>query len=127
MSGKEIKFTKTLCDGIVACNGVVIPYTASMRSRPGVPDRHIIHRYWWGWLEMKDDDGRLSQLQRSIIKQMNDRQPGSAFVIRRAACCGPKEVIGTIEDCDGTVLAEFSGVVEMLKDLRELTAILSSQ
>lgn len=57
---------------------------------------------WQGHLEFKNEDGKLSTIQRRMIDEINTRQPGSAFIAR---FCDEGIVI---ETSSGTRLAVVS-------------------
>jgi hypothetical protein len=54
----------------------------------GWPDRHVTHRLWCGWLEMKFESSELSRRQAARLRELNDRQPGGAFVVRHREAGG---------------------------------------
>jgi hypothetical protein len=53
-------------------------------QQAGLPDRILIHRYLPrpAFLEMKNDDNKLSAKQYYMHKEINDRCPHTAFVVR---------------------------------------------
>lgn len=120
MASSEIPYTRTICDLLRNHNAEIIPYVASERNRPNVPDRIIWHRYWHGFIEFKGVDTAIRPGQRILINELNKRVPGSAFVVR-AATLVKTNPAGFIQTSDGVTLAEFVTVLEMLHDLRELT------
>jgi len=102
---KECAWTRKMCRELERCNAVVFACVAHKMQAPGWPDRWVCHRRWRGWLEFKGDNTRLTALQRKRIRDLNDRQPGSAFVVRHP---------NRIEDCDGNLIATFNSAIELL-------------
>lgn len=104
----EIPYTHEVYKKLELLNAIVIPYVASMRNKPGVPDRIIVHKYWSGFLEFKGVRTPIKKNQELTIKELNKRDPGCAFVIRER---------GLIQNHLGETLAEFSDEKELLKEL----------
>lgn len=126
MGGSEIPYTRFVC-GLMEnrFNAVVIPYVASQRNRPNVPDRIVWHKYWQGFIEFKGVDTPLRDGQRIMINMLNARCPGSAWVVR-AATRNASDAHGYIQKIVGNGLetvAEFKTVLELFQDLRELTRL----
>ena len=69
----EILKTKAFCLELENCGAFIVPYVASKYNRSGVPDRFITHRLWNGWVEFKDKNTRLTDLQRWTLKQLRYR------------------------------------------------------
>lgn len=68
---------------------------------PGWPDLYVHLGSWRGWLELKQHDGRLSTIQRTVVRRLNSAVPGTAFVLR-----ADRHGDGfAVEDHDGRVLA----------------------
>ncbi len=97
---KEIPKTKQFCVELENCGAFVIPYVASKYNRPGVPDRFVTHRLWHGWVEFKDIETKITNLQDWTIKQLRYR--GCNAVILRF----PNTIkIGScIKEFDGTAM-----------------------
>lgn len=107
----EIVYTKRICAELRAINAMVVPYSASMRNQAGFVDRIVIHRYWSGFLEFKGLNTTIKKHQEITIKQINDRQPATAFVIREP---------GLIQNHKGETLVEFVTAKEMIACLARL-------
>lgn len=107
----EIAYTKLMCNELELINAIVIPYSASMRNRPGTPDRIIVHAYWMGFLEFKGEKTPIKKNQELTIKEMNKRQPGCAFIVRKP---------GVVEDHIGNWLGSFKTAKELIVLLVEL-------
>jgi hypothetical protein len=92
----EPKQTRDLCAELTKLGAKVRVIQGGARfQQSGWPDRWLCHPAWHGHLEMKDVNGSLSSLQRSVIRDINARCPGTAFVVRFP---------NTLEDSDGNVL-----------------------
>lgn len=63
MKINESIFTRMICDNLRANNALVIPFTASASSLPGVPDRFILHKSFSGFVEFKVFPNELSPAQ----------------------------------------------------------------
>lgn len=85
-------------------------------QQPGWPDRYVHHKYWAGWLEIKGEKTRVTDLQAKVMRELNNRRPGSAFVLR---------LPGLIESESGETLADLSGFewtgIELIRALHALT------
>jgi hypothetical protein len=49
-------------------------------QKSGVPDLYIHHIWFQGWIEFKNPDNVVSDIQRETISQLNNRIAGSAFI-----------------------------------------------
>jgi hypothetical protein len=98
--------TRKLCEGLRKLNAMVYAAVAGEKGTSGWPDRYVHHRTWQGWLEFKDGTRKCTPLQQEIIRGMNARCCGSAYVVRHGA--------NTIENHDGEVLATFDGTATSL-------------
>lgn len=97
---RESEFKRRVLDGVTRCNGMVFHIVASMMQEPGWPDEYIQHRYWRGFLEFKGKNTRLSAKQKIIIRELNERCPGSAYVVRYP---------DRIENEKGELIVNFDG------------------
>lgn len=90
----ECAWTRALCAELVKCGGKVFtnqrPYALdhgktrlAQVAPPGWPDRWLAHAAWSGWLEFKAEKTRLDPLQAKNIREINERWPGGAYVVRR--------------------------------------------
>lgn len=77
----ESEWNRAYCKAIVKCNAEVFACSASARQTPGWPDRYIAHTLFCGWVEAKRVSNDLSEAQKQIITSLNQKRPGSAFVI----------------------------------------------
>lgn len=118
---KECAWTRSICQKLEAHGCKVRSIVASRMQQPGWPDRWVTHRLWHGHLEFKGEDTVLTALQRIVIRDINLRQPGTAFVVRCAQKPNWPEA-GRIEDHDGKVLHEFDNVRGLLAGLHHLRA-----
>lgn len=115
-SHNESPWTRKISDQLRGCAALVFAVVGGQRQESGWPDRHVLHPRWWGWLEFKADHTRVSTLQSIVIKRINDRCPGHAFVVRRQGS-GPHNV----EDAEGNCLAKWSTAKELIDRLEELS------
>ena len=120
----ESDWTRIVCNTarsgevFAAVGGVVSTPQAHVQAismqQSGWPDRHIIHRHWIGWLEFKSRR-KLRLNQKLIIKDINSRRPGTAYVVHYP---------GIIENHDGVACHEFEengeGLLACLQELYEL-------
>jgi len=92
---KECEWTRRICQEMVSCGAVVFSNrvlvggqgAASLRGgvvagASGWPDRWIGHCLWSGWLEFKGLKTVIEPLQTKRIQEVNERQPGGAYVVR---------------------------------------------
>ena len=63
-------------------------------------------------LEFKDTGTALEPQQARMIREINKRRAGAAYVVRAP---------GTVEDADGVVLGSFTSALGLLKILCQLT------
>lgn len=103
----EIKFTRKICKELERVNGMIIPYVASMRNMPGVPDRYLVHKHWSGWLEFKGVHTKLQLNQKLVMRKMRERGC-PAFVVREP---------GVVETEEGEILGEFVNVTQLIQIL----------
>lgn len=104
----ESKFRRKIVKELERHNAVVIPYVAHMRNRPGVPDCHVIHKWWSGWIEFKDVSTALRKDQQLVMREMNRRVPATAFIVRAP---------GIVESEELKELFRFESVREMLEGI----------
>lgn len=112
--------TRALCRALEKCGALTFAVVGSTMQRAGWPDRWILHRDWTGWLEFKAHDGSVSAVQRTTLAGMNDRRPGTAYVVR----FGPpgKPLLGRVETENSDVLSPWTGDArELLETLSRLT------
>lgn len=77
----ERDLVKWFTKKVESIGGVVVKFHGGRFSRAGVPDVHVDHPRWAGWIEFKSADGTLTPLQTSMIKRL--RAAGaSVFVLR---------------------------------------------
>ncbi len=105
----ESEWTRKLDKTFTAMGGYTIPIVGGMRGKNGVADRYWIHKRWAGWIEFKSDTRRMEALQVAFLKEVWQRQPGTAFVVRRGEGSG----IGRV----------YAGCDLSLKDLRLVDTI----
>lgn len=107
----ETKWTGIICDEMEKCNAIIFACVAQKMQAPGWPDRQVTHRYWMGWLEFKGETTKVTKLQKKRIRDLNARQPGTAYVVRYP---------DKIEDQDGNLQALFANGLDLIKALQEL-------
>ena len=108
----ESDFRKWLVPGLEAVNADVTRNVASVVSRPGLPDLTIVHKWWIGFIEVKGEKTALRKAQQLVMRGMNKRRPGSAYIIRAP---------GIIESEEGKILGHFTSCRELLEKLQTLT------
>jgi hypothetical protein len=109
---KEGTFTQTVIEALKRVNTEVLVLVMSRGTTSGWPDRYISHTKWRGWLEFKTRKGGLRQDQIRVMNSLNDKHPGSAYVIREP---------DVIELVDGTRIDVFTSALGLLQILREDT------
>jgi hypothetical protein len=111
----ETQLTNELCKALEDVGAYVKAHVASAMNPSGWPDRWLCHRLWHGHIEFKLGTS-LTPLQAKRIKEVNRRQPGTAFVVRFA------EGGLRIEGADGMMLSEVPGgdPMALLKALADL-------
>lgn len=77
----ESQWNRAFCSALTKCNAEIFACSASMRQTPGWPDRWICHTLFSGWVECKRVTYDLTEAQRLIHQSLNQKRPGSAFVI----------------------------------------------
>lgn len=113
----ECAWTRRTCEALTRLGCKVRAIVATRRQQPGWPDRWLCHERWHGHLEFKGVETKLTTLQRIVIREINLRQPGTAFVVRRA---GPDADAGYIEDHDENELWRFDDAAGLLEGLATL-------
>lgn len=108
MRKPETIFTARVTKEMRACNALVYPIIACEQTPPGYPDRVVWHTYWQGWLEFKAEHTCLGIHQAHVIRELNRRKAGSAYVVREAGGAI------RIEDEQGAVLGEVGNGRELL-------------
>ena len=96
----ETQWTREIVDDLKNCNTVVFAIVGGMMQQPGWPDRYIAHTLWQGHLEFKGVKTRVGDKQKIIIRELNLRQQGIAYVIRQP---------NRIERWDGSLVEYFNG------------------
>lgn len=77
----ESEWNRKFCSALTKCNAEVFACSASARQTPGWPDRYIAHTLFCGWVEAKRTTNDLANNQRAVITSLNQKRPGSAFII----------------------------------------------
>jgi hypothetical protein len=78
----ECEKTREFCLRLESVGAYIFPIVAHKRQQPGWPDRYISHVLWHGFVEFKDWKTPVQLNQRLRLREMNRRQPGSAWVAR---------------------------------------------
>lgn len=107
----EPQFTRKICNELTNLGVLIIPIVGTIMQKAGLPDRYIHSSLFRGFLEFKSAIGRLSEIQKYQLQQLNLRCPGTAFVIRMP---------NKIEASNGTVLAIFTDGRDLLVKLAGL-------
>lgn len=120
----EAEFTATICDDLRRCNAVVLPIVGNAMMPRGWPDRYVHHAYWQGWLEFKAVNGIIAAAQREIMKSLNVRKSGSAFVVRQLAVHCATDGRAALQSEYGSTLLVFDGTgKELLRCLKQMLAL----
>ena len=96
----ESEETRGMCRALEALGAMTYPLVAGRYTPSGWPDRYLHHRRWHGFIEFKSPSREVEPLQRRMLRELNARCPGSAFVVRLPY---------TVEDASGKVLSTFDG------------------
>lgn len=107
---KEIRFTKNVCNDLRHHGAFVFAIVGGGMQTPGLPDRYVHHHLWCGFLEFKGDDTILRPLQVHTLKSLNEKRPGTAYVIRAP---------NRIESPTGDLLDTFVNALDLLKKCAE--------
>lgn len=80
----ELRWTARVCNQMRANGAIVQANVGDARSGKGWPDRTIVSHVIGAvvFLEFKDDETEVSAIQAYTIRQINQRAPGSAFIVR---------------------------------------------
>lgn len=113
----ESQGSRRLYRELRAHNALVLALVAHRAQEGGWPDCFVCHTLWRGWLELKADKTLVSLKQRYIIKELNARRSGSAFVIR---------LPDRIEDTKGELILRFTDARDLLLKLHHVQSILCS-
>lgn len=121
MSGKsgnklEREWRGKICQQMRECNAMVFAIVPSIYMEPGWPDVHVHHAYWRGWIEFKGAETLLTEKQRVVIRELNKRHSGSAFIARHSG----NENVGYLMDERNDKLGIFETGKELLKILAKL-------
>jgi hypothetical protein len=123
MTSKSVKtepeLTRAFCAALAARGALVKAHVASLMNDSGWPDRWICHRLWHGHLEFKGEWTAVTALQKKRIRDVEARQPGTAFVAKFTADGHGIQ----LEDADGAVLWGPGPISEPLEFLRALAAL----
>ena len=111
MAKTESELTRELLTGCM-----VFSCVASRMQTSGWPDRYVSHPLWSGWLEFKAENGRLSALQREVLRRLRSHDAGQAFVARHETRTIEDEAGATLGRWDGTLL----GPAGLLRELARL-------
>jgi hypothetical protein len=114
----EPELTRAFCAALAARGALVKAHVASLMNDSGWPDRWICHRLWHGHLEFKGPRTAVTALQAKRIREVEARQPGTAYVARFVG-----EGFVQLEDADGAVLWGPGSTSEPLVFLRALAAL----
>lgn len=121
----ESQWTKKVCEELRKCNALVFSLVAQRAGEAGWPDRYVCHKLWNGWLEFKGKATKLKQKQACMIRELNVRQPGSAFIIRPYEdSSSAKSNGGIIEDHRESLMLRFESPKDLLKKLFLLRKLL---
>lgn len=118
----ESPWTKRVCDELRKCNALVFSLIAQRAGEAGWPDRYVCHKLWSGWLEFKGNATKLKRKQAFVIRELNVRQPGSAFIIRKDG--SKDDGGGIIEDHEERLMLRFKNSKDLLKKLLLLHKLL---
>lgn len=77
----ESQWNRAFCAALTKCNAEIFACSASARQTPGWADRFIHHTLFSGWVEAKRVTNQLSTAQESIIRSLNQKRAGTAFII----------------------------------------------
>jgi len=112
---KESAFTNKVCNEISAFGHVINFVVMNGYAAAGTPDRYVHSRLWRGWLEFKTATGRLTEIQRSTLDQLNKYVPCTAFVIRESP-----DGKHRVENTKGEILGTFQNGKRLLDVLYKL-------
>lgn len=79
----ESPWTARVCKHFEKFNAMTFAVVGGEKQKSGWPDRYVHHSYWSGWLEFKGETTTITALQIKIIVELNRRQPGCAFILRK--------------------------------------------
>jgi len=114
----ECPQTRDMCRQLEALGAMTYPLQANQFAPAGWPDRYICHPVWHGHLEFKGANTDLTIKQIHVMKELNARQPGCAFVVRDTGL-----IAGQIElpESGRIVLATFENAAGLLVALADLS------
>lgn len=109
----ESKWTREICGELHRNNAMVHAIVGTMMQAAGWPDRYVAHTLWQGYLEFKGEKTELKKHQAIILRELNKRRPGLAYVVRYP---------NRIEDYNGNLVKRFHGTgADLLHTLNEIT------
>lgn len=97
----ECKRTREFCKLLSNCNALILPIVGSIYTPPGWPDRYIAHPLWNGFIEFKEATTRLQPHQERILRELNKRNPHSAYLCRFLDLIEGEQWIFSIEYYNG--------------------------
>ena len=125
MNLREGKFCKRLKDVLENQCAWVFNIHGHGMQKSGVPDLHIVHRRWAGYLELKAEKNKPSQLQRRQGHLLRERHY-PCWVFRCVDTVldgyGPPCWRYTLEDFEGNAVAtvpNLEGLIDVLVELRD--------
>lgn len=114
---RESTFAAEFSRALRECAAMVYPIVASAYAPRGWPDKLVVHRRWWGLVELKSDQTRVRPEQLVVHQQLWARRPGGNFVVRRSG----SDQVCTVELWNGEVLVRDVRVgIELLDELGRL-------
>lgn len=119
MANESMK-TRELCRALEALGAMTYPLVGSDWQPPGWPDRIVIHKKWFGFLECKVNAAPLSPLQKRRCSELSKRG-ASVYVLRY------RRDAMDLERADGTHVARVTNARELLDACSEGASKLSAQ
>ena len=124
MNLRESKFCKRLTSVLYGQCAFTFKIHGHSMQRAGIPDLHIVHRRWAGYLELKVQDNKTSSVQKKVGNEIRDRNY-PCYVFR---CIDVKfnsrgtatSWLYVLEDFDGVAITSVPNLEQLLDILVEL-------
>lgn len=120
---RENKFQKLVKKELEKKAAFIINLHGHLMQRSGLPDLEVIHSKWHGFLELKVEDNKASDIQRSVAARIAKR--GVPIYVLRCVEIGMGDIYGgyfkyILEDFDGNFIEQFFNLNELLNILIRL-------
>ncbi len=125
---RETKFQKAVKEQLESQGAWILNIHGHAMQKAGIPDLHVVHRKWSGYLELKCEKREATELQKEIGRKIIARWY-PCYVLRCVETTSGANFTYsedtsytsyTIEEFNGEIILEFADLRELLDHLIEL-------